>query len=223
VITYTWWVAKRRLVPMIGVKAKEEKFYSLFQEGAETVFQGALLLKEAVSDPTLVKEMMTRITEVEHHGDQITRTIIDHLNQTFITPLDREDIYTLAQKIDDILDYIEGTIERMMLYKTGQAAPDVVELVDILVETRSVIKSAFVNLRSLRHDGASILKSCQEINLLESKGDHLYRAGVARLFEEVTDPIEIIKWKEIYEHIETALDHCEDVSDVLKGVVLKYS
>jgi len=208
---------------MIGVKAKEEKFYILFQEAAETVFQGALLLKEAVKDHTVVNDTMTKITEVEHRGDQITRTIIDHLNQTFITPLDREDIYTLAQELDDILDYIEGTIERMMLYKTGKPSPDVIDLVDILVEAVTEIQKAVASLRSLRNDGAGVLRTCQDINLLETKGDHLYRAGVARLFEEVTDPIEIIKWKEIFEHVETALDHCEDVSDVLKGVVLKYS
>lgn len=208
---------------MIGVRAKEEKFYTLFLEGAALVLKGAFLLRDAVLDHTRVEEIMVKVTEVEHQGDQVTREIIDHLNQTFITPLDREDIFNLAQKLDDILDFIEGAIERMMLYKTRKPADDILQLVDLLVEALHEIQKALENLKCLRSDGTGILKSCQNINLLETKGDHLYRAGVARLFDEVKDPIEIIKWKEIYEHVETALDHCEDVSDVLKGVVLKYS
>lgn len=136
--------------------------------------------------------------------------------------MDREDIYKLAQVLDDIVDRAEGTVERMHLYRTGKPSLGTQELVHLLFMAAEQIQTAFSGLGNIHFQKTKIMAAAEEIYHLESAGDKLYRQEVARLFEFEKDPIEIIKWKEILEHIETTLDHCEAIADLLKSVVLKY-
>ncbi len=207
---------------MWGIRPKDDKFYDLFEASSKAIYKATLVLEKLMDDHKNIDVYMTELNELEHHGDEITRNIMEKLNQTFITPLDREDIMTLAQNLDHILDFMQGACERMLLYKTGKPTPFAKELVLILIKTAKMIEEAIHSLRNLRLNHHQIMNLCQDINRLESEGDRLYRVGVANLFEEVKDPIELIKWKEVYEHLETALDHCEDIADIIKGVVLKY-
>ena len=208
---------------MLGFRRKEEKFFDLFSESAVLVQKSAKVLEEIMQNPESLAEKMIELNEVEHAADDVTAMIIDRLNQTLITPMDREDIYTLAQSLDDIIDFVQGSAERMLLYRAGKPRPAAKELVRLLVLCTDEILRSFNLLRNLRGNRDLIIAAATRLNQLESEGDRVYRQEVGRLFEEEKDPITIIKWKEILEHLETALDFCEDVGDLLKGAVLKYA
>ena len=207
---------------MIKLPKKEDRFYVLFNQSTELVCQTVKKLEELMQQNSVSQEDNDYMHRLEHEADDVTTSIMEHLNATFITPLDREDICTLAQGLDDIVDYAEGTIERMQLYRTNKPSLGAHELSHLVYEAALQIQRAFLNLNNIKFKKAEIIKATEEIYKLESAGDRIYRQEVARLFEYEKDPVEIIKWKEILEHIETALDHCEDIADLLKGVVLKY-
>jgi len=207
-----------------GLKPKEEKFYSLFEESAKVVQTGASKLFETLSKNNVdIETSLKEITEIEHKGDDILQAILDKLNQTFITPLDREDIYTIAQELDDVIDYIHGAIEKMLLYKTGEVTKDILELARILLKATEEIVKTMQMLKSMNTNYSSLLESCHLVKDLESEGDHVYRTAMASLFSGGHDPLYVIKWKEVYKQLEDALDHCETIAKVVRGVVLKYS
>lgn len=206
---------------MISFKPREDDFYSLLLKCAELLCEGSEHLKLAVSNPFFAEENMTKLNEIEHEADEVTRTIISKLNKTLVTPLDREDIYALASLSDDVVDFIQGALEKMIMYKATNPFHGILEMVSLLHESVLLIKSSIDYLPHTKGKFNVILKNSEQINFLESKGDKLYRLEVAKLFEEEKNPIEIIKWKEILEHLEEALDRCEDLSDAIKGVVLK--
>lgn len=208
---------------MISLRPKEEKFFQLFEEGAAIVNEGALMLQRMMDRYETMDARLCELTELENKADVITDSIVERLNRTFITPLDREDIYTLARVLDDVLDYIHGTVERMVLYRTGKPTSDVIALIDVLVKATEEIKEGFSHLRNIQCNYNAIMKNCSEIKRLENEGDHLYRMAVSKLFTNGMEALDVIKWKEVYEHLETALDHCEDVGKLLKGVALKYA
>lgn len=207
---------------MIGIKTKEDKFFTLFRQCTDVVCDATQELEDLFTQDGVSEEDAEFIHELEHKADKITTEIIDRLNSTFITPLDREDIYTLAQVLDDVVDHSEGAVERMMLYKTRKPSIGTQELVHNIVLATKEIQKAFICLNNIHSQKAEILAATETIYQLESAGDRLYRHEVARLFDCEKDPIEIIKWKEILEHVENTLDHCETIADLLKGVVLKY-
>lgn len=207
---------------MLGIPAKEDKFFTLFRQCTNVVCEATLRVETLFTQESISEEDAKALHELEHKADDITTEIIDRLNSTFITPLDREDIYTLAQVLDDVVDHSEGAVERMMLYKTGKPSIGTQELVHNIVLATVEIQKAFFCLNNIHFKKGEILAATEKIYQLESAGDKLYRHEVARLFECEKDPIEIIKWKEILEHVENTLDHCEVIADLLKGVVLKY-
>lgn len=207
---------------MIKLPKKEDRFYTLFNQSTELVCKTVKQLEELMKQNSVSQEDNDYIHRLEHETDDVTTMLMEHLNATFLTPLDREDIYTLAQGLDDIADYAEGTAERMRLYRTNKPSLGAQELSRLVSQAALQIQKAFLNLNNITFKKSEILKATEELYKLESEGDRIYRQEVARLFEYEKDPIEIIKWKEILEHIETALDHCEDIADLLKGVVLKY-
>lgn len=207
-----------------GLKPKEDKFYLLFEESAKMVNTGAKRLFETLSENNVnIEKALKDITEIEHKGDDILEAILDKLNQTFITPLDREDIYSIAQELDDVIDYVHGAIEKMLLYKTGEVTADVVELTKILLKATEEIVKSMQMLKELKVNFNSVLQICQHIKELESEGDYVYRKAVASLFTGGHDPLHVIKWKEVYKQLEDALDHCENIAKRVRGVVLKYS
>ncbi|KLU64277.1 MULTISPECIES: DUF47 family protein [Desulfosporosinus] len=207
---------------MFGLSPKEDKFYLLFTQSTQVVSKTLKRLQDIMQQDSVSSEDAAQMHRFEHEADNITNQIMERLNSTFITPLDREDIYKLAQVLDDIVDFAEGTVERMLLYRTGKPSLGAQELVHLVELATQQIQSAFSCLGNIHFKKTIILAAAEEIYHLESAGDKLYRQEVARLFEFEKDPIEIIKWKEILEHIETTLDHCESIADLLKSVVLKY-
>ena len=206
-----------------SIKPKEEKFFEYFEEATGLLRECADVLGEAMEDHTLIEHSMVKIDKLEQKIDEVTDKVVGKLNKTFITPMDREDIYAIAQKLDDVADIIQGVIERMYLYNAGPASEGARELAKVIAKTIKQMEKAFGQLSSVKKHRLKIQARCGRIVALEDEGDRLYRQEMAKLFRECTDPIEIIKWKEILSNLEETLDLCEDVADLLKGVVLKYA
>jgi len=208
---------------MLHLKAKENDFYVLLRESADQVVKSSLILSSAIDNHSALSEKMAELNETEQVADEITKTIMVKLNKTLVTPLDREDIYSLATIMDDLVDFIQGALERMIMYKATEPIHGARELIRILNDCVLLIKESIDCLSSIKTNFKDIMINTDRIHSLETEGDRLYRQEVAKLFEEEDiNPIEIIKWKEILEHLEDAIDRCEDLSDTLKGVILKY-
>jgi predicted phosphate transport protein (TIGR00153 family) len=199
---------------------REEKFYHLFQKQAEIISQASRLLLEAVrAGNSRVRDAAAPINALEHQGDEVIHEIFTRLNQTFITPLDPEDIHNLSSKLDDVLDGLEDTVHKLVAYHIDPIPPPMVTLAEVVSACASAMIEAF---RALEQDG-SIMQHCIEINRLENEGDRVGRAAVAALFEKEANPITLIKLKECYDLLEATIDSCEDVADVLQNVVVKNS
>jgi predicted phosphate transport protein (TIGR00153 family) len=199
------------------VLPKEQTFFQAFVELAENINSGAKAVCEMLENYTDPSIQAENIKTLEHKGDTLTHNLMTRLNQTFITPFDREDIHELSSKIDDILDLIDAAASRLVIYRIERIRPGVADLARILEQATQEVVAAVRVLE--KQDSA--LNHCIEINRLENEGDRLCRALIARLFEEEKDPVQIIKWKEIIEVLETAIDKCEDVANVIESVVLK--
>ncbi|MGI6119725.1 MAG: DUF47 domain-containing protein [Desulfosporosinus sp.] len=207
---------------MFGISLKEDKFYLLFTKSTEIIIKSVNRLQEIMQQDCVSAEDTAQMTRFEHEADGVTTQILDRLNSTFITPLDREDIYKLAQVLDDIVDLADGIVERMHIYRTVKPSQGTQELTHLVGLAAEQIQIAFSGLVNIHYQKNKILAATEKIYHLEAAGDRLYRQEVARLFEYEKDPIEVIKWKEILEQIETTLDHCESIADLFKSVVLKY-
>ena len=201
---------------------REPRFFDLFEESAHNMVKAALVLKELVYTWEDVKKSLDEIADLEHKGDAITHQIIAQLHRTFVTPFDREDIARLAETLDDVTDFIYAATTRMFIYKIDHPTPKAKELADVIIQAATEVETAIPQLRR-RAELKKVLPSCVEINRLENVADELYRSAMAELFEETNDMAQVIKWREIYEHLESATDRCEDVSNVLEGVALKYA
>jgi len=170
-----------------------------------------------------IEGRVAEITELEHAGDTITHQIMAQLNRTFVTPFDREDITQLAHVLDDVTDFIHAAADAMFIYKVERPTQRAKELADIIVQAASEVARAMPRLRRHGKELNQILEHCVEINRLENMADRVFRAAQAELFNDTTDIANIIKWREIYEYMESATDRCEDVADVLEGVALKHA
>lgn len=207
---------------MAILQPREDRFYQLFVEAASNMRQSAELLLALVRDFTDVPAKAKMITELEHVGDELTHGAYELLNKVFVTPLDREDIGGIASSLDDIVDLIEAAADDFVLLSVDHPLPAVVEMVQVLAQSSVEIQEVATAMRSLRHGHGAIRERLTEINRLENEGDRLYRVAIQDLFHQ-QDPILIIKWKQIYDHIERAIDSCEDFADVIHGVLLKYA
>jgi predicted phosphate transport protein (TIGR00153 family) len=201
---------------------KDEQLFQLFKDSARIVTRGGEILDNVVKDYTDLDAKMAKLTALEHEGDKIIQELMEKLNTSFVLPFDREDAFELAQKLDNTLDYISGIIDRMIMYKAAEPNETVIEMVNLLLQALSEQEKAFNMLDSIPKRKYDILECCERIKNLEREEDGLYRNGLAQLFETETDPIKVIKYKEAYEHIETAVDYCEDVSDVITNICIKY-
>ena len=202
-----------RLIP------KEESFFDQFEQFAEILLEAAGVLVEATERFETLPEQAKRLERLEHDGDQITHDIMARLNRTFITPIDREDIHELASAQDDILDMIEATTERIILYKVRSILPGAQQLAKVIQQQVQEIHAVVPKLRDMRHE--RILEHCIEVNRLENAGDRILRDSMSALFEGNNDPITVIKWRDLYTLLESATDKCEDVANVIEGIVLK--
>ncbi len=201
---------------------REEKFFGLFEESAHNMVKAAQGLKKMTDSWEDIEERVSEITELEHQGDTITHQIMEQLHRTFITPFDREDIALLAHTLDDVTDFIHAAAVAMFLYKADYPSQRAKELADIIVQAAAEIERAMPQLRH-RAELRQILPRCVEINRLENMADRVFRSAMAELFGNTTDLAQVIKWREIYEHMESATDRCEDVANVLEGVALKHA
>ena len=204
-------------------KNKSNEFFVLFEESAEYFYQATLLLDEVMMDHRKADIKVKEINDLEHRADKVNDAIIDKLNQTFITPIDREDIYAIANGLDDGVDQLQGMLQRIVIYHTGEAREGALRLTKLLIESTAEIKRAAALLNAISKNQNEILAITSKIDKLESEGDHVFRGELAYLFEYVKDPIELIKWKDLLEGLEDTLDHCERMADLLKGVVMKYA
>ena len=163
-----------------------------------------------------------RISDIEHETDTITHRCVEALHKTFITPIDRDSIHRLITRMDDVMDYVEAAAERIELYELTKMTSDCRDLADVLNRSAMQVEVAIRGLRTLKEPAAT-LKLCIDINRLENEADAILRRSVARLFKEEKDPITVIKWKEVYENLESATDRCEDVANIIEGVILEHA
>lgn len=203
---------------MFGLIPKEEKFFQMFQEMGDIIVEGAQELKKMLdnyADPAASQKL---IKDIEHRGDHKTHEIIKKLNTSFITPFDREDIYALAGALDDILDLIDGSAQRFVMYNVEATTSEARELAFLILQGAEIINRA---LHVIGGKLEPIAEYCVQINAMENEADRVCREAVSRLFDEEKDPIQLIKWKEIYETLEKATDKCEDAANILESVVVK--
>jgi hypothetical protein len=199
---------------------KEEKFFDLFDEGAKNLVKTTEVFAELVEKWDDVPARARHIKELEHYGDEITHRIVALLHSTFVTPIDREDIAHLAEHIDDVLDCIEDAATCMSIYEVERPTVRAHELAKILVKITAEVGVAIPKLRN-RNELHKLPASCIEINRLENEADAVARSALAELFRDKLDTADIIKWREIYQYMETATDRCEDIANVLEGVMIK--
>ena len=196
---------------------RERSFFETFIQQAENVEAGAVAMVEMLERFEKAEAGAAKVEEFEHNGDAITHAILRRLNQTFVTPFDREDIHELASKIDDVIDLVDAAASRMVIYRLRELRPGVLDLARTVRQATAEIVAAV----RLLDKGNNILEHCIEINRLENVADRQCRDLIVNLFEQERDPVEIIKWKEIIETLEFATDKCEDVANVLETVTLK--
>jgi uncharacterized protein len=197
---------------------RAEKFYHLFLKQVDLIAEASRVLLDGVrAGGARLAGAATEISVLEHRGDEVIHEIFTRLNQTFITPIDPEDIHSISSALDDVLDGLEDTSHRLVSYNIGPIPPDMITLAEIVSACARELHSA---LTALEGNGPT-LPHCIEINRLENEGDRIGRSAVVDLFNNEQDPIRIIKLKEVYEFLEAAIDSCEDVADVLQNVVVK--
>jgi hypothetical protein len=205
---------------------REVRFFDLLELQSQTVVRGAKLLQECLESKGSLDDLYLaskRIHDVEHEGDELVHRLMERLNKSFITPLDREDIYELTGRLDDILDYIDAVAKRLVTFKIATVTPHAIELGRILVRGAEETAVGVALLRDLSNSEA-IIRQCAKINQLENDADQVMRDALNDLFDGgAREPVEIIKWKDLYEHLEVATDKCEDVANILETVLVKYT
>lgn len=199
---------------------RETSFFDYFEQHAALTIEGTKEFLSLVSTGTNIPAKAKRIKEIEHETDVITHRCIEALHKTFITPIDRDDIHRLISRMDDIMDCIDAAAERIMLYEIKEMMPEVTDLADVLVRASSEVAEAINGLRDKKNI-PTVLKRCIDVNRLENEGDVILRGALARLFKDETNAITVIKWKEIYENLENATDRCEDVANIIEGLILE--
>ncbi len=205
-----------RLIP------REGKFFDLFNQSSNLLVEAALEFRKLLDDIPHLESRTRAIKDIEHKADDVTHKTIELLHKTFITPLDREDIHSLICKLDDIVDFLEAASQRIFLYGITEIPTEAKNLADVCIQSVELVKKAVHGLADLKNSD-QIIKNCVEINRLENEADSILRAAMAKLFKEEPDTRQLIKIKEIYELLETVTDRCEDVANLLEGIVLEYA
>jgi len=200
---------------------REEKFFDLLEEAALNAHKTAITFKGLTADWQVNSPKVREIRDLEHEGDSITHEIFDKLNRTFVTPLDREDINALASELDEVVDLINSTTSRLNLYKIEVIEKELLEQSDILEQAAASLLKAVKSLRNIKNS-RRVLDYCIEVDRLENEGDRVTELALSRLFLNHKEPVEIIKWKEIFEIVEMAIDKCEDASNAIESIIVKH-
>jgi len=207
---------------MFRMTAKEVAFFDLFVETAEETCKTARMLEELMTNYDRVKEKIIAIEESEHRCDNHVHKMLEHLNKSFITPIDREDIYLIAKEMDNITDSIEATAHRFKMFNVKTIKEDSKKLARLITQCTEELKNVMLELKRMKTSkilGEKII----EVNRIENMGDDIFRNAIEKLFVSEMDAVEVIKWKEIYEYLENTLDACEDVANIIEGVVMKHA
>lgn len=207
---------------MFGPRARDEVFFQAFTEHATRSVEAATLLLDMLEHPERKERLALDIGEKESSGDRITHDTVKRLHETWITPLDRYDIHGLISKLDDVLDLVEAVSERLVLFEITKVRSTALELARVLLKCCEDVQRAMLLLPKLTAKGKELLDICVEINRLENEADAIYRRGIAELFHNGNDPFEVMKWRDILDTLEDATDRCEDVANIVEGVVLEY-
>jgi uncharacterized protein len=200
-----------RLIP------RDDVFFSMFASLASRATASARLLAELFANPARMAELVTAIKQIEHEADTITHDVIARINRTFVTPIDREDIHLLASRLDDVIDQIDGTARRALMFRINEVREPATRMTAILIKSGEAIEGAVTHVKK----PTIVVQQSVKVKQLEEEGDAVYHAAVGGLFEGTPDPIQVIKWKELYDTIERALDRCEDVANTLESIALK--
>ena len=196
---------------------RDEKFYDLFTELAIRLTASATLLHELFKSPGELSAKVSKIKGLEHEADNLTHDIIDRIDRTFVTPFDREDIHALASELDDVIDLIDGTARRATIFRIQQTRPAAVVLAEVLARAASTVEEGVRDMKSAKR----VYAISEKLKMLEEEGDAVYHDAMGALFAEGGDALEVVKWKDLYDKIEDALDQCEDVGNVLQSIALK--
>ena len=199
---------------------KEEGFFNYFEELASKIEEGGLFFLEMTRNHNYSAARVSRLKEIEHEADGIAHKIYQRMYKSFLTPIDREDICALVNKMDDILDAIEGAAIRLHMYNVKKRNDAIIKQVEILFQAIQKIKIVVHGLRDMKNS-KMILENCMEIHTFENEGDVVLRSAITDLFIKETDAVELLKWKEIFERLEEAIDVCESVSNIVGGIVMK--
>ena len=207
---------------MFRITAKEGVFFDLFEETAADICRAAKMLEELMNNFVDVTEKVKAIEEFEHKCDGHVHRMLELLNRSFITPIDREDIFLIAKELDNITDDIESTAHRFRMFNVSGIRDDAIKIARLIVQCTEELGGVMSELRSMK-TSKTLKTKIIEVNRIEDEGDDIFRGAMQTLFVSESNPIEVIKWKEIYEYLENTLDACEDVANIIEGVVMKNS
>lgn len=196
---------------------RDEKFYDMFTGLAKRLSASATLLHEMFENPAELEAKVAKIKDLEHEADNLTHDIINRIDRTFVTPFDREDIHALASELDDVIDLIDGTARRATIFRIQRTRPAAVVLAEVLARAASTVEEGVADMKNAKH----VYAVSEKLKILEEEGDAVYHDAMGALFKEGGDALEVIKWKDLYDKIEDALDQCEDVGNVLQSIALK--
>jgi len=218
---------------MFNFSKKDQEFFELFLENAKYFHLGAILLDEVIKDPTKIFERIEEILGLESAADEVNERIIAKLNLSFITPIDREDIYSIAGELATGVDMLHDALQRIIMYHAGHATEKSARMTKLLVDSTRTIREAFELMKDIKKNQREMLDYVHKISDYEEKGDRIYREDISVLFDEAEIAakehgaskavIHLIKWKDILEDIEQTLDHCKKIGDMIRGVVMKYA
>jgi uncharacterized protein len=201
---------------------RDSVFWSAFSAMTDKTEQAAQCLIDLFREPARVRELAKQIKDIEHDADRITHEVVQALHQTWITPLDREEIHSLITGLDDVLDFIDAASDRFALYEIEVVRPEALELAESLQLAVRDTAKAVDGLKKIK-DPAPLLALCRSINKHEHEADMIYRKAIARLFKEHSDPLLVMKWREVFESMETATDRAEDVANIIEGIILEHA
>ncbi|MDD4050379.1 MAG: DUF47 family protein [candidate division Zixibacteria bacterium] len=207
----------KRLLP------RETSFFDFFEQHSKLSIEVSKELNAIAVNPDELAGRAARIKEIEHEADEITHHCIDALHRTFITPIDRGDIHRLIRRLDDIIDCVDSATQRMILYEIAHIRPEFHKFTEVLIKATTGIDGAIHSLRDLRHGEKAIEKWCTDIYSAEKESDDILRAALAKLFNEEKEAILVLKWKGIFERLEKAADRCEEVANIVEGIVIEAS
>lgn len=205
---------------MSRLTPREDKFYDLFIDSAKIIHEASVMLVDLIKNYTDVENKVKNIEEMEHKGDKQVHDIMQQLNKTFITPFDREDIYAIAKQMDDIMDAIEATAHRFIMFNVGTIEQSAVILAEMIENQCRELISLMEELKNMKKS-KKLIEKIIEINRIEDEGDRIFRKAITALFNEQIPALHVIKWREIFDYIEQTLDACEDVANTVEGVVMK--